>query len=333
MSRREFIKLLGNTAVAWPLFLGAAAWAQSSQQMRRVGVLLPFDENDPEAKNRLRQFRLGMRDLDWTEGRNVLIDFWFGGGNLESVERSVAELIKAAPEVIVVHSTPGLAAVRRATSTIPIVFVTVSDPVGQGIVPSISHPGGNITGFSFMEPEIVGKWINLLSDVKPGLSRATFMFNPDTAPFYVSSYRSFTPAPRPSVEVEVAHVRTTDEIESTIAKLGNEQGSGLILGADNFLVNRREPIIKLANERGVPTVSPFRQFVVEGSLVAYGPDTGDISRRASAYVDRILRGERPGNLPVQSPTRYELVFNLKTAKALGLSVRDSFLELCDEVIE
>ncbi len=183
MSRREFIKLLGNTAVAWPLFLGAAAWAQSSQQMRRVGVLLPFDENDPEAKNRLRQFRLGMRDLDWTEGRNVLIDFWFGGGNLESVERSVAELIKAAPEVIVVHSTPGLAAVRRATSTIPIVFVTVSDPVGQGIVPSISHPGGNITGFSFMEPEIVGKWINLLSDVKPGLSRATFMFNPDTAPF------------------------------------------------------------------------------------------------------------------------------------------------------
>jgi putative ABC transport system substrate-binding protein len=296
-------------------------------------VLLPFDENDPEAKNRFRQFRLGMRDLDWIEGSNVLIDFRFSGDNLESIERSVAELIKAAPAVIVVFSTPGLKAVRSATSTIPTVFVIVSNPVGQGIVPSLAHPGGSITGFSFVEPEIVGKWINLLSELKPGLSRATLMFNPDTAPFLDSSYRSLTAAPRPSVEVEVMHVHTANEIESTITKLGNEQGSGLILGSDNFLVNRRQPIIKLANERGVPTISPYRQFAVDGSLVAYGPDTGDISRRASAYVDRILRGERPGNLPVQSPVKFELVVNLKTAKALGLSPRESFLQLCDEVIE
>jgi putative tryptophan/tyrosine transport system substrate-binding protein len=330
MRRRQFIALLGGAAATW----SSAGHAQQPERMRRVGVLLPFDENDPEAKNRLRQFRLGMRDLDWIEGRNVLIDFWFSGGNLESIKRSVAELIKAAPEVIVVYSTPGLAAVRRATSTIPIVFVNVTDPVGQGVVPSLAHPGGNITGFSFVEPEIVGKWINLLSDVKPTLSRAVLMFNPDTAPFFDPYYRSFKVVPRRSaVELEVAHVRTADEIESTIAKLGNEQGSGLMLGSDNFIVNRREPIIKLANERGVPTISPFRQFVVDGSLVAYGPDTGDISRRASAYVDRILRGERPGNLPIQSPTRYELVVNLKTAKALGLSPRESFLELCDEVIE
>jgi putative tryptophan/tyrosine transport system substrate-binding protein len=329
MRRRQFIALLGGAAATW----SSAGHAQQPERMRRVGVLLPFDKNDPEAKNRLRQFRLGMRDLDWIEGRNALIDFWFSGGNLESIKRSVAELIKAAPEVIVVHSTPGLAAVRRATSTIPIVFVTVSDPVGQGFVPSLAHPGGNITGFSFIEPEIVGKWINLLSELKPGLSRATLMFNPDTAPFHDSSYRSLKTAPRPSVEVEVAHVRTADEIESTIAKLGNDQSSGLILGADNFLVNRREPIIKLANERGVPTVSAIRQFAVDGSLASYGPDTGDISRRSSAYVDRILRGERPGNLPIQSPTRYELVVNLKTAKALGLPPRESFLELCDEVIE
>jgi putative ABC transport system substrate-binding protein len=274
-----------------------------------------------------------MRDLDWIEGSNVLIDFRFSGDNLESIERNVAELIKAAPAVIVVFSTPGLKAVRSATSTIPTVFVIVSNPVGQGIVPSLAHPGGSITGFSFVEPEIVGKWINLLSELKPGLSRATLMFNPDTAPFLDSSYRSLTAAPRPSVEVEVVHVRTADEIESTITKLGNEQGSGLILGSDNFLVNRREPIIKLANQRGVPTISPYRQFAVEGSLVAYGPDTGDISRRASAYVDRILKGERPGNLPVQSPIKFELVVNLKTAKALGLSPRESFLELCDEVIE
>ena len=329
VDRRKFIALVGGAGAS----LRAAAWAQSLQQARRVGVLLPFDENDPEAKNRFKQFRLGMRDLDWIEGRNVLIDFRFAGGNLESIKRGVAELVKAAPEVILVYSTPGLAAVRRATSTIPIVFVNVTDPLGQGVVPSLAHPGGNITGFSFIEPEMVGKWINLLSDVKPGLSRAALMFNPDTAPFFDSYYRSFKAAPRPSVEVEVAHVRTAGEIESAIAKLGNEQGSGLMLGSDIFLVNMREPIIKLANERGVPTISPYRQFVVDGSLVAYGPDTGDISRRASAYVDRILRGERPGNLPVQSPIRFELVVNLKTAKALGLSVRDSFLELCDEVIE
>ena len=334
MRRREFISLFVSTALAWPLSLRAVAWAQSPQQARRVGVLLPFDENDPEAKNRFKQFRLGMRDLDWIEGRNVLIDFRFAGGNLESIKRGAAELIKAAPEVILVYSTPGLAAVRRATSTIPIVFVNVTDPLGQGVVPSLAHPGGNITGFSFIESEMVGKWINLLSDVKPGLSRAALMFNPDTAPFFDPYYRSFKAAPRRSaVEVEVAHVRTAGEIESAIAKLGNEQGSGLILGSDIFLVNMREQIIKLANERGVPTISPYRQFVVDGSLVAYGPDTGDISRRASTYVDRILRGEQPGNLPVQSPIKFELVVNLKTAKALGLSVRESFLELCDEVIE
>ena len=330
MRRRKFILLVGGAGAS----LRAAAWAQSAPVVRRVGVLLPFDENDPEAKNRLRQFRLGMRDLDWIEGRNILIDFRFAGGNSESITKGVEQLIKAAPEVILSYSTPGLAAIRRATSTIPIVFVNVTDPLGQGIVPSLAHPGSNITGFSFIEPEMVGKWINLLSDVKPGLSRVALMFNPDTASYFDSYYRLFKAAPRRSiVDIEVAHVRTADEIESTIAKLGSEQGNGLMLGSDIFIVNMREPIIKLANERGVPTISPYRQLVVDGSLVAYGPDTGDISRRASAYVDRILKGEQPGNLPVQSPIRFELILNLKTAKTLGLSPRQSLLELCDEVIE
>jgi putative ABC transport system substrate-binding protein len=329
MRRREFITAVGST-VAWPL----AARAQRPEQMRRVGVLLPFDENDPEAKNRVKQFRLGLRDLDWIEGHNVLIDFRFSGASSESIRRGVTDLIKAAPEVIVSYATPGLAAVRRATSTIPIVFVNVTNPVGQGVVPSLAHPGGTITGFSFIEPEMVGKWINLLSDVKPGLSRAALMFNPDTAPFFDPYYRSFKAAPQQSaVEVEVAHVRSAGEIVSAIEKLGSEQGSALILGSDIFLVNMREPIIKLANERGVPAISAYRQFVVEGSLMAYGPDTGDISRRASEYVNRILKGEHPRNLPVQSPIRFQLVFNLNTAKALGLSPRESFLELCDEVIE
>jgi len=331
MKRREFITFLVGGAGA---SLRTAAWAQSPQQVRRVGVLLPFDENDPEVTNRVKQFRLGMRDLNWVEGRDVLIDFRFSGSNSESIARGVAELIKAAPEVIVSYATPGLAAVRRATSTIPIVFVNVTDPLGQGVVPSLAHPGGNITGFSFIESEIVGKWINLLSDVKSGLLRATLMFNPDTAPFFDSYYRSYKATPQQSaVEVEIAHVRTADEIASAITKLASEPGSGLMLGSDAFIVNMRAQIIKLANERGLPTISPYRQFVAEGILAGYGPDTGDISRRASAYVDRILKGEKAGNLPVQSPIRFELAVNLKTAKALGLSPRESFLELCDEVIE
>jgi len=341
MKRRNFIAGLGGATITWPLggsssqSLMVAAWAQSPQQARRVGVLLPFDENDPEAKNRLKQFRLGMRDLGWIEGRDVLIDIRFTGVNPESINTGVVELIKAAPEVIVAHSSPGLAAVRRATSTIPIVFPSVSDPVGQGFIANYAHPGGNITGFTFIEPEIVGKWINLLSDLKPDLSRVTLMFNPDTSPInWDIYYRSFKTSPQKfAIEVEVAHVRTVSEIESGIAKLADEQGSALILGPDNFLINMRASAIKSANKHRVPTISAYRQFVVDGSLMAYGPDTGDLSRRASGYVDRILRGENPGNLPVQSPIRFELVVNLQTAKTLGLPVRDSFLELCDEVIE
>ena len=341
MRRRNFISALGSTAFAWPLggssgqSLAVAAWAQSPQQARRVGVLLPFDENDPEAKNRLKQFRLGMRDLGWVEGRDVLIDARFAGGNPESIDRYAMELVKAGPEVIVVYTTPGLAAVLRATSTIPIVFGSVFDPVGQGFIANFAHPGGNITGFTFIEPEIVGKWINLLSYLKPDLSRVALMFNPDTTPInWDIYYHSFKTSPQQfATEVEVVHVRTVSEIESEIAKLADKQGSGLIVGPDNFLLNMRASAIKSANEHGVPTISAFRQFVVDGSLMAYGPDTGDLSRRATVYVDRILKGEQPGNLPVQSPFRYELVVNLKTAKTLGLPVRDSFLELCDEVIE
>jgi len=331
VGRRKFIALVVGASAS---LTAAAACAQPSQQARRVGVLLPFDENDVEAKNRLKQFRLGMRDLDWIEGRDLLIDFRFAGGNPESIKRHVAELIKWGPDVILSYATPGLAAVRRATSTIPIVFVNVTDPVGQGFIPNIAHPGGNITGFTFIEQEIVGKWINLLSDLKPDLSQVALMFNPETAPFFDPYYRAFKASPqRGPVEVELAHVRSVADIDSTIANLGSRPHSGLVLASDIFLVNTRASIIKLANERGVPTISPYRQFVVDGSLVAYGPDTGDISRRASAYVDRILKGAKPGNLPVQSPVRFELVVNLKTAKALGISVRDTFLELCDDVIE
>jgi len=297
-------------------------------------MLLGLDEKDSEAKNRAKAFRLGMRDLGWVEGRNIKIEYRFAGTSLELINRNVAELIQSAPEVIVANSTPVLMALRRATSTVPVVFAVVNDPVGQGFVPSLTHPGGNMTGFSFIEPELIGKWISLLGDVKPDLSRVTLMFNPDTAPYLDPYFRSFKASPqRPPVEMEVAHVRSNAEVDSVVAKLGHESGGGLIAASDIFIVGARAAILQAANKFRVPIISSYTQWVTEGCLMSYGPDTGDINRRASSYVDRILKGDPPGSLPIQSPQKFELFVNLKTAKALGLSVRDSFLELADEVVQ
>jgi len=238
------------------------------------------------------------------------------------------------PDIIVANSTPILAALQATKSTIPIVFVMVNDPVGQGFVTNIAHPGSNTTGFTFLDFEIVGKWIDLLNDVKPDLSRVALMFNPDTAPYYDVYLRSFKALPRrSSVEVNAAHVRSVDEVELVVAELGRNPGSGLIAASDIFNVGARTLIIKSAEKHRVPVISPYRQFVDEGSLMSYGPDSADIFRRSGSYVDRILKGESPGNLPVQSPTQFTLAVNLKTAKTLGLSVRESFLLLADEVIE
>jgi putative ABC transport system substrate-binding protein len=330
MQRREFITLLGGAAAVWPL----AAQAQQPERIRRVAVLLGVGEKDPESIGRIKAFRLGMRDLGWIEGHNVQIDYRFAGVNPESINKHVAEVIRLAPEVIVANSSPVLAALRPSTSTIPIVFVVVNDPVGQGFIPSLAHPGGNITGFSFIEPEIVGKWINLLGDVKPNLSRVALMFNPDTAPYYDVYLRSFKALPQQtSVEVEAVHVRSIGDVDLAVAKLGSEPGSGLIAAADPFIIFARGAIVKAADKHRVPVIAPYRQFVIEGSLMFYGPDTADIFRRSASYVDRILKGESPGNLPAQSPVKFELVVSLKSAKALGLSVRESFLLLADEVIE
>jgi putative ABC transport system substrate-binding protein len=272
--------------------------------------------------------------LGWIEGRNVQIETRFAESNAESINKHVAELNKLAPEVIVANSTPVVVALRRATSTIPIVFAVVNDPVGQGFIPNLAHPGGNMTGFSFIEPELIGKWISLLSDVKPDLSRVALMFNPDTVPYFDTFLRAFNASPKQtSVEVEAVHVRSVAEVELAVAKLGREPRSGLIAASDIFILAVRGAILKAADQHRVPLISPYRQFVTEGSLMSYGPDAADIFRRSTSYVDRILKGESPGNLPVQSPAKFELVVNLKTAKALGLSVRESFLLLADEVIE
>ena len=329
MRRREFITLLGGATLPF------VARAQQPDRMRRIGVIFALDENDPVARGRVKAFRLGLRDSGWVEGRNIQVEYRFSDTNsAKSINQNVAELLAHAPEVIVGNSTPVLAALQSATSTIPIVFVVVNDPVGQRFISSLARPGANITGFSFVEPEIVGKWIDLLSDVRPNLARAALMFNPTTAPFYETYLKAFNASQeRKAVEVQAARVTSVAEIEMAIAKLGSEPGSGLIVGADSFVLGMRGVIAKSADEHRLPVISPYRQFVAEGSLMSYGPDTDDIFRRSGSYIDRILKGESPSGMPAQSPIKFELVVNLKTAKALGLSIQRSFLLLADEVIE
>jgi putative ABC transport system substrate-binding protein len=275
-----------------------------------------------------------MRDAGWIEGRNVHIEYRYAGTDRDAIKKHVGELIRLAPDVILANSTPVMTLLRPATNTIPIVFVVVNNPVGQGFISNLARPGGNVTGFSFIEPEIVGKWINLLGDAKPDLSRVALMYNPDTAAYYDAYLRSFKALPQQSkVEVDAAPVRSAADIEQAVAELARDQRTGLIVAADIFTVAMRGVILQSTEQHRVPLIAPYRQFAVEGGLMFYGPDTADIFRRSSSYVDRILRGESPGNLPVQSPDKFELVVNLKTARALGLSVRESFLQLADEVIE
>jgi len=329
MRRRDFITLIG-AATTWPLALRA----QQPERLRRISVLLGVPENDPETNSRVRAFRLGMRDAGWVEGRNVQIEFRYAGTDPDAIKKHVAELIRLAPDVIVANSSPVMALLRPATNSIPIIFVVVNYPVGQGFIPNLARPGGNVTGFSFIEPEIVGKWIDLLSDVKPDLSRVALMYNPDTAAYYDAYLRAFKALPRQSkVEVDAAPLRSAAEIEQAVAKVARDERSGLIVAADPYTTAMREVILKSAEQHRVLLLAPYRQFAVDGGLMSYGPDTGDIFRRSSSYVDRILKGELPGNLPAQSPDKFELVINLKTAKALGLSIRESFVQLADEVIE
>src|SRR3974390_2363214 len=259
MKRREFIKVIAGSAAAWPLSL----WAQQPDRTRRVGVLLGIVESDPETNARLKAFRLGMRDLGWIEGRNIQIEYRFAGTDLKAIDKHVTELVSLAPDVIVANSTPVMAALKPATSTIPIVFVA-RNPAGQGFISNLTRPGGNITGFSALEPEMVGKWIDLLHDVKPDLSRVTLMFNPDSVPFYDGSARPFkTLLEQNSIELNTAHVRNVAEINLVVAELARDPGSGLIAAADPFIVNTRAAILKAVAEGKVPLVSPYRQFAID----------------------------------------------------------------------
>src|SRR5262249_54315191 len=322
------ITLLGGAA-AWPL----AAGAQQAERMRRIGVLSGVAD-DQEGQARVAALKQGLQQLGWTDGRNIQIETRFGGGDVGPIRAHAAELVALAPDVIVGQATPAIRALRQATSSIPIVMAAVNDPVEQGFVSSLAHPGGNITGFMFIDFQIVGKWLEILKEAAPGISRAALMFNPDTTPQYYVYLHSFEAVPRSvAVEVMAAPVRDTAEIEAAIAKLGREPGGGLIVASDAFTLVHYPLLIRLAQQHRLPAVYAWRTSVAEGALMSYGPDPYDLFRRSASYVDRILKGAKPADLPIQQPTKFELAINLKTATTLGLQIPDKLLALADEIIE
>jgi putative tryptophan/tyrosine transport system substrate-binding protein len=332
VKRREFITLLGGAAAAWPL----AARGQPGERMRRIGVLMSVDEDDPQGKAQLSGFTQELAALGWTDGRNLRMEIRWGGANINRARVFAKELVALQPDVILAQGTPVTAALQRETRTIPIVFVVVTDPVGDGFVAGLPHPGGNITGFLTSESAITAKMLELLTEIAPGLKRVAMLFNPDSAPGGGTYYfRDFEAAARSSkVEPIAARARTDTEIETAVTSLGGSSGSGLIVMPDFFMFNHVEPIILLVARNNVPAIYPWR-FVVarKGALLSYGPDLKDIVRRGAPYVDRILRGAKPADLPVQVPVKFEMALNANAAKALGLTVPQSLLVRADEVIE
>jgi putative tryptophan/tyrosine transport system substrate-binding protein len=327
--RRQFITLLGGAA-AWPL----AAGAQQPERMRRIVYMHALAENDPEEQLRIAAFRKGLETLGWTDNRNIQIEHQYSGGDFTRIQAHAAEVVSSAPDLIVAVSTPVLMALKQATRTIPIVFAAVIDPLGQGFVASLAHPGGNITGFSFIDFPMVGKWMQMLKEIAPGVRRMAFMFNPDTAPYYPAFLRELETGPASlAVEFSAAPVRDVAEIKAIVTALAREPGAGLIVATDPFMNTHRGLMIALAEQHRLPAVYGLRQFATEGALISYGPDFADIVRRSASYVDRILKGEKAADLPVQAPTKFELAINLKTAKALGLDVSLQLQQLADEVIE
>ena len=332
MRRREFITLIGGAAALW----SQAASAQNLGGMRRVGVLLSLAESDPEGKAQFSGFTQGLAELGWVEGRNLRMEVRWGRGDIDRIRTFAKELVALQPDVILAHGTPVTAALHGETRTIPIVFVTVSDPVGDGFVAGLPHPGGNITGFLTSESAITAKMFELLTEIAPGLKRVAILFNPDTAPGRGTYYsRDFEPAVRSTnVEAITARARSDAEIEAVITSLGGEPGGGLVIMPDYFMLNHVGPITLLAARNNVPAIYPWRSVVADyGALFSYGPDLRDVVRRGAPCVDRILRGEKPADLPVQVPVRFEMAVNVKTAKALGLSVPQSIRLRADEVIE
>jgi putative tryptophan/tyrosine transport system substrate-binding protein len=326
MKRREFITLVGGAVATWPL---AARAQQAPKRVLRVGALIGFAEHDPATQRRVAAFLKGLADLGWTLDRNVAIDFRYGAGDADRNRAFAKELVSLNPDVIFVNSTSATAAVQRETTIIPVVFATVSDPVGSGFVASLARPGGNITGFVNVEASIAGKWLGLLKEVAPGIKRAGLMYNPTTATYFEYYLKPFEAAAE-AAGVKSTSLKVGNVVEIQQAFATRNRDDGIVLMSDPFLTVNSAFTNEKALQFRIPVVSGVSQ---SGSLITYAPDTEDLFRRSASYVDRILRGASPADLPVQLPTKFELIVNLNTAKALGLTVPQTLLAEADEVIE
>jgi putative ABC transport system substrate-binding protein len=329
MKRREFITLLGASAAAWPL----AARAQQGERMRRVGLLMSTAANDPESRARVAALLQGLQELGWIDGRNVRVEYRWGEGATGQIRDYAAELVALAPDVIVANGSPAVEPLQRMTTSLPIVFVNVIDPVGAGFVASLARPGGNATGFTLFEYGISGKWLELLKEIAPHVTRVAVIRDPTQSSGIGQFAGIQAMAPSFGVELTPVNVRDAGEIEREITAFARGSNGGLIVTGNVGALVYRDVIIALAARHRIPAVYALRYHVTSGGLISYGPDTVNPYRRAAAYVDRILKGEKPADLPVQAPTKYELVINLKTAKALGLEVPPTLLARADEVIE
>jgi ABC-type uncharacterized transport system substrate-binding protein len=330
MRRRDFIKIIPGLAAACPLL------ARAQQLKRRIGVVIARAENDPVAQAEIAALFDNLRQLGWTVGAggNIQVDYRFPGSDIERIRADVAEIVGLQPDVIVAHSTPVNLALKRVTRTIPIVFVNVTDPIDSGLVESLSHPGGNITGFSNYNSELATKWIETLKELDRRIERVASVFNPQTAPYAPVFLRSIEATQRSfAVMTSAMPVHDVAELERAIADFASTPNGGLIVLVDSFTINNRKSIISLAAKYRVPAIYPFKLFVTDGGLVSYGVDDIDIFRRAASYVDLILKGKKPSDLPAQQPTKYELAINLKTAKTLGLTVPLIMQMTANEVIE
>ena len=327
MRRRQFLGVLG-AAATWPV----AARAQQAERVRRIGMLLGFPDTDPESPARIELFRKTLDRLGWKEGRNVHIDYRWAGAERNRLQMHAKDLIRAMPDVVVAETSPATAALKQESRTTPIVFINAGNPIGSGFVASFTHPGGNLTGFTNYVPSMGGKWMELLKELAPGLTRTAALFNPRT---HTGQYWDVLDAAGRSFNVTFAKAAVEDAaaIGPAIEAMASEPGGGLLVMPDAFTMNHRETIVALTARHRVPAIYPYRVFPDSGGLISYGMSRIDVYRDAASYVDRILRGERPADLPVQAPTKLELVINLMTAKALGLEVPPTLLAIADEVIE
>ena len=335
MNRRDVITLLGGAAVAPSLLWPHTARAQQPGRVRRIGVLMGIAESDPERQAFVSAFTRALADSGWREGSNIRIDYRWGAGDRDRIRGFAHELVELQPDLIVGHTTPVVAALKQQTRIIPIVFIQVSDPVGSGFISGFAEPGGNITGFTNLESSMSSKLVELLKEIAPGVTRIALMFNPETAPSGGSYFLRPVEAAAPALKVKIlpAPVHDAAEIDAAITALTREPGAGLIVMPDVFVLAHREQLLALTEQHRLPAAYAYRLFAASGGLMSYGTDLVDLFRRAAPYVDRVLKGAKPAELPVQQPVKFELVINLKTAKALGLTIPLTLQAAADEVIE